>query len=135
MAQRVAVLTMLIGVVFLTQCAKRAPLMEGGMSARLAEMRQEVPAQPTFSWISRNVLEPRCIRCHAANSNSRASVADFTSYPSIMLLTSVVVPGAPEMSRMYQLVKAQRMPPVGKPLSDASVQAIYEWILNGAPNN
>lgn len=53
--------------------------------------------------------------------------------------TTIVVPGDPAASLLIQKLSAtppcgMRMP-VGAPLSDAHVQQITTWIMNGAPND
>lgn len=48
---------------------------------------------------------------------------------------AVVVPGDPDKSTLYTLVKSGEMPYGSSPLPDGDVQKIYDWIKAGARDN
>ena len=47
-------------------------------------------------------------------------------------LHSLIIPGEPESSSLYYVVAQGIMPKGSPPLSAGEVQAIYQWIKNGA---
>lgn len=44
-----------------------------------------------------------------------------------------VIPGDPENSCLWQLIRDDVMPLEGRPLSSSQKKAIYQWIVAGAP--
>jgi hypothetical protein len=87
----------------------------------------------TFSDISANVFQPKCVRCHNA-SLSKGNV-DLSSYNSIVSNAGLVVPAHSEQSRIFNEVQSGAMPDGGPPLSAAEVKAIGDWITAGAPQS
>lgn len=75
----------------------------------------------SYRWLSKNVFG-LCFYCHASRS------PNFMRYESTM---SVVVPGKPLESVLYQKVARGEMPKGGT-LSNRDIAAIYFWILEGA---
>lgn len=79
------------------------------------------------------ILAAKCLSCHDAES--KAADLDLTSRESMMRGSTsgpVVVPGKPEESRLFRYVKMGKMPPA-RPLSDEEIEAIRQWIVEGAP--
>jgi hypothetical protein len=101
---------------------------------------------PDFASIQANVFTPVCTQCHvganapqglrldAANSYSSLVGVPSSEQPSILR----VKPGDPGGSYLVQKIEGRaavgaRMP-LGQPaLSDETIQAIRQWITNGAP--
>lgn len=77
---------------------------------------------PTFTSLKADVLTPRCASCHG-----------FVSVHSQIITR--VSPGNPSGSTLYQRVANDSMPTSGGPLTAAQKQKIFDWILDGAPNN
>lgn len=47
----------------------------------------------------------------------------------------LVVPGSPEGSRLYEMVRTRRMPKGGFGLPPEQLQAIHDWIKSGAKDD
>jgi hypothetical protein len=99
------------------------------------------PLEPTLSSIQSLVFTPRCTTCHSASGlapdlTDGASFASLVSQPSSQG-TLLVSPGVPQDSELLLRVQpsgARPMPP-GDRLTDAEVQAISDWIFNGAQDD
>lgn len=81
------------------------------------------------------ILERRCIGCHAAGGKKGY---DFRSYESLMAggrSGPAVRPGDPAGSLIVRAVRGQgvrRMPPAGEPLGEEDIRKIEFWIADGA---
>lgn len=101
-----------------------------------APVAQPTPAPATpapnpnakFSWINDNIINNKCIGCHGGGD------FDLSSYDAIK---GLVTPFKPNESIIYQAITREndRMPMNGDKLTDAEIQAIYDWITAGAANN
>ena len=104
----------------------------------------ELPAK--WSYISANIINQKCIKCHKADSKH----GSLASYNDLFALGSAdaadplngpkVVRGQPENSPLYEVLEdgaKVAMPPklTGVTLSRAERDAIHAWILNGAEND
>lgn len=82
------------------------------------------------------IFRSQCIDCHLGSNAPRDLELD--SYQHVIRGSSngpVVVPGAPDRSRIVEMVRFGFMP-MGKPrLPQADVQAIIDWIAEGAPES
>lgn len=78
----------------------------------------------SFESLNSAIFATKCAACHA----------NFSTY-SGMMSSGAIVGKSPEQSPLYQKVASGQMPKGGPPLSDAEVQAIYEWISAGAPQS
>lgn len=90
-----------------------------------------------------------CLPCHDPNSNKplgyQTGGLDLTSHSTLMAggtnsATDIVLPGQPCSSRLVQKVgssppSGSRMPLAGAALSDAQVQLLADWIVEGAKDN
>ncbi|OQW47628.1 MAG: hypothetical protein A4S09_15055 [Proteobacteria bacterium SG_bin7] len=89
-----------------------------------------------FKTINLSIFETRCVECHGPNK--KANNVDLSSYEKIMskdIFPPLVIPGNPERSSLYQSVFRNdefTMPKGRQRLSNKELQAIYEWIKNGA---
>jgi hypothetical protein len=82
----------------------------------------------TYAALSANILLPKCLGCHNPNRVPLLGNATFTSYA---ISVKTVIPGKPLESDMYKATK--RIVPAA--ISEAELQYIYDWILEGAQNN
>lgn len=92
-------------------------------------------APPDFAKDVAPLLERHCVRCHQpGNAKGDISVAG----PGDLVDGGHVVPGKPGESDLFALVipkepgKRPRMPKEGKPLTDAEVAVLRDWIAAGA---
>jgi mono/diheme cytochrome c family protein len=95
-----------------------------------------LPLSASYNSLNQNIFSPKCLSCH--NSAQPSGNVDFTSYDSLVHNThhaDVVVAGKPEDSHLYVVVKSGEMPMNASALSAAEVQAISDWITQGAQNN
>ncbi len=83
-------------------------------------------APPTYSSLRSSFSTARCSGCHGTQAGFSTEI-----YSQI---TTVLVAGSPSTSKLYIRVANNTMPG-GTPLTDAQKIAVYEWILDGAPNN
>lgn len=87
---------------------------------------------------ARTVLEASCVHCHG--SRRLAGMPSFASSQDLAALTGpgrLIVPGAPEQSRFFQVVTMSdseigAMPPTGHALTPREVGVLREWIAAGA---
>jgi hypothetical protein len=82
---------------------------------------------PHFSSINANIIQPKCMPCHADRRGS-----NFSSHSGVL---ERVTAGDPTRSRFYTSVEDGSMPIDRPMLSDDELLAIYQWIRNGAPND
>ena len=87
---------------------------------------------------ARTVLEASCVHCHG--SRRLAGMPSFASSQDLAALTGpgkIIVPGAPEQSRFFQVVimsdsEIGAMPPTGHALTPQEVAVLKAWIAGGA---
>lgn len=91
----------------------------------------DVP-EPTYSWLSRNVFEPKCVSCHTMGNATNG--VNLSSYSQVMA-TGSVVSGDPSKSSLYTTTSQGLMPKSGSRLSDEEIQAVFDWISAGAKEN
>ncbi len=85
---------------------------------------------PSYSAIASLIFAPRCLSCHASGTALGGVVLD--NYASVKTL---VVAGNPSTSSLFNSVVSGAMPQGGAKLSPAEIQAISDWIMQGALNN
>ena len=94
-----------------------------------------VAAPPRFERDVLPILARHCHGCHGAKQPQRN--LDLRSIQSLVdggLSGVIAVPGKPEQSYLYQMVRRGAMPPRGKPkLSKPEVERIRAWIAGGMP--
>lgn len=76
--------------------------------------------------------------CQTSGCHSSTNYSEFPliTYDDVMNFGEVVA-GKPDHSKIYKSIKGnsnEMMPPAG-PMSDAQIQIVYDWILQGAKNN
>jgi hypothetical protein len=86
--------------------------------------------QPTWTSISQN-FNNLCMKCHGpAGKASKYPVNDL----QFMLTNKIVVPGDLLNSKLFKEISTGKMPPKG-PYDPVDIQAIGDWIQQGANNN
>jgi hypothetical protein len=115
-------------------------LHEGGGQARTLVFNAfaAAPAIPpsnnpnaTFTYVNRNVLIPKCAGCHKA-----ATLPGGYAFESYADTLKAVVPTQPNSSNFYYAISAAgTMPLNGTKVNATDLQAVHDWIQDGAKNN
>jgi hypothetical protein len=116
---------------FPTRAAHRFGRASGIFIFVLAAAAQNTP--PSFEHDIRPIFEKNCFFCHG-NTKPHSNGLDLKTLESIMAGANsgpVIVPGKPESSRLFIVVRDGIMPQGGAPLSAAEKQLIREWIEKG----
>jgi mono/diheme cytochrome c family protein len=95
-----------------------------------------IPLSASFRSLNQNIFSQKCVSCH--NSTTASGQVDFTSFDSLVhnpKHSDVVVAGKPDESHLYEVLKTGEMPPNGTALSAAEIQAVSDWITQGAQDN
>lgn len=87
------------------------------------------PAVLNFNYVLENGVKAKCFSCHLPHNSSSGVNLNFYKE---LIDSKVIVPGDPEISTFYQVVKDNYMPSSGEPLTDFQKKIIYDWILAGA---
>jgi hypothetical protein len=85
------------------------------------------PVPATFTWVSTNILQPKCVSCHGT-----AGGYSFATYTGTL---RAVRPGTSATSLLYTAVLNNSMPKSGTVLTTVQKDAIKRWIDAGALNN
>lgn len=89
------------------------------------------PATNTYSYVSKNILGPKCVACHGA-SLAQKNVR-YDSYAATMKTVSA---GSSSTSLLFAVCTSGSMPPQPSPrLTSTENAAIRAWIDAGALNN
>ena len=90
----------------------------------------EVPS-PTFSYIEKAILTPKCVRCHSQTHASDGYA--FDTYDGTM---KAVNTSDPSSSILYTITNEGWMPPTQEDhLTPAEESLVLLWIQQGAQNN
>jgi hypothetical protein len=108
---------------------------------------------PAWGYISPVIMQPNCATASCHNTASAAAGLDFSSnergWNSLRTLKlpqrgmtapkprPMVTPFNPDQSRLVNMLRAsgaRRMPP-DRPLAEADIVLVEQWILNGALND
>lgn len=94
----------------------------------LPELKPEVITEVTFELLKTQVLEPKCLGCHAKWNDEAAFQEKYITF------------GKPEESKLYESVRLARMPKGKKlpdgtrspviPLTTAELELIYNYITH-----
>lgn len=93
------------------------------------------PLTATFSSISQNILQPKCVACHRAGGEE--GDIRYESYSST-LATGKIRAGSAAESGIMDEIESGSMPPAKDgyaPLTATEIAVIRQWIDAGAPNN
>jgi hypothetical protein len=102
------------------------------------------PSPVGFTTDVKPILDRHCAECHLQGGDgTKASGFQVDDHRAVMAGTRfgpVVVPGDPLSSSLYRLVAGKVDPSIKMPhgreqLSDGEVQAIKDWIAQGAKEN
>ncbi len=86
----------------------------------------------------RPLLETNCVHCHGQQRlPTMPAIADTKALAALIGPGKLIVPGAPESSRFFQVVtltdnQAGAMPPTGHGIARAQVETLRAWIQSGA---
>jgi len=111
--------------------AQRSILIVGSLLA--AACGTSGDARPaTFEVVSLAVLAPACgtVACHSSTTKVQGYAFD-TLDGARASLRELVRAGAPERSRLLDVITSRQMPP-DAPLADQDVALIEQWITGGA---
>ena len=103
----------------------------GFVICALPALAQDGP--PAFERDIRPIFEKNCFYCHGA-TKPLSNGLDLKTIESVMAGADsgpIVVPGKPEASRLWIVVRDGIMPQGGAPLPAAQKQLIREWIEKG----
>ncbi|MCI0457198.1 MAG: protein kinase [Gemmataceae bacterium] len=87
----------------------------------------------------REILQRHCFECHGGNPRRVAKKLRILDHPNLLdSARRIVVPGAPEDSRLIQRIADGSMPPEAEEIrlprvSEKELVILKEWILGGAP--
>lgn len=92
--------------------------------------------QASFASLNRSLFVPKCLSCHSGpNSPHGVDVSSYNSIVNSPMFPPLIIPGNPEKSSLYQACASGVMPKGAPHLPDAYMQALYQWIKNGAKEN
>jgi len=86
----------------------------------------------TFSVIRDSIIAPNCFQCHLGSGGQGG--LDLSTYSSLVS-NQLFIAGNPEQSDIFVQVNTGQMPFGGAKLPAADIQAIHDWIEQGAPQN
>ena len=129
-------------LVFLTSCSDS--IVESTPS--IDEEKDPIDITPTFTEIQTNILNQSCATsgCHVSGSvNPDLSGNSFSNIVSKQSSTGMdyIEPNSPENSYLLQkvlgssIISGSRMPRNNSALSQEKIDALIDWINNGAKND
>jgi hypothetical protein len=98
-------------------------------------LAQPSPKTVTFEANVLPFLQANCVPCHGATVKMKE--LDLSTFAGIMKGSEagpVVTAGAPQQSRLYDMVRKGIMPKGGKPLYPDQIAILRAWIEAGAPS-
>jgi hypothetical protein len=106
-----------------------------GMCPVVAKGTPAVAIDGSWPSIYAGVIAPTCAvtGCHTGPTPKGGLDMSTEQAAYMHLLDGRVVPGHPETSKLYELVASGEMPKDGMKLSADTIQAIHDWIAQGAP--
>lgn len=89
---------------------------------------------PTYAYLFKNIFQPMCLGCH--NGKHPKTDLDLQTYDDMMSDPKAIKAGNSDLSQLSIQLQLAKMPPTTPgavyPLSAAQVQAVSDWIDNGA---
>src|SRR5579872_1850166 len=110
-------------------------LLPANSPLSLAQPVQASAKTVTFEGNVLPILQANCIPCHGATVKMKE--LDLSTFAGIMKGSetgAVIQAGAPQQSRLYDMVQKGIMPKGGKPLSPDQIAILRQWIEAGAPS-
>lgn len=105
-------------------------------SAPVVIERGEVPAEVSFQEHVLPIFVTRCGECHGDDNPEEG--LEVTSYRTLMMGSiygSVIAPGDPDGSYLFDQIESGKMPKKGDPLTPTQIAVIRAWIEAGALDN
>lgn len=112
-----------------------AGCIDFGSKTRKAASPAGPESAPTWSENVAPLLMQNCAPCHTNRSDGGLNLA---AYESAVASERIIMPGEPDSSELIKRIEGislPRMPLGGTPLTDDKVQAIRDWIADGALDN
>lgn len=88
-------------------------------------------AEATFTSIKSTIFSEKCLSCHSTSGGNQGSI-NLETYASVL---NTLSPGSPDSSSLYTSVNTGSMPQGSLKLCASDIEAIQNWIQNGAQNN
>ncbi len=126
-------ITMLIILFALTRCGA------AGGSTDPILVKKDAKGAVSFSKTILPILKDHCIRCHGEDRDGDLYILSYQGVMKGGKSGSFVIPGNPKRSRIVTSIektKVPYMPPrIFPELTDDRIQAIKQWITQGAEDN
>jgi mono/diheme cytochrome c family protein len=111
----------------------------GGGSTDPVEVKKTSEGEVSFSQTVLPILKDHCIRCHGEDKKGDLNIETYESVMKGGKSGSFIVAGDPDTSRIITSVEKTKepfMPPrIFPALTEDRIQAIRQWISEGAKNN
>ncbi len=82
----------------------------------------------TFERDVRPIIKAHCTHCHGEEEKPEGGV----DLRLRRFMDEILVPGHPEKSKLVEVIRSGEMPEKGKPLTEAQLGVIEQWIAQGA---
>lgn len=111
----------------------------GGGSTEPITVKKTTEGKVSFSQTVLPILKDHCMRCHGPDRKGGLGILEYKSVMKGGKSGGFVIPGDPDKSRLVTSVEKTTppyMPPKIFPaLTEDRIQAIRQWISEGAENN
>lgn len=111
----------------------------GGGSTAPITVKKTSEGKVSFAGTVLPILKDHCIRCHGVDRDGGLSILDYDGVMKGGKSGDFIIPGDPDNSRLVTSVEKTKtpfMPPKIFPaLTEDRIQAIRQWISEGAENN
>jgi len=94
----------------------------------LAVTARGVESVLTFEKHVRPILKTHCTHCHGEEEKPEGGL----DLRLRRFMDKIVTPGQPAKSKLVELIRSGEMPEKGKPLAEAEIAVIEQWITQGA---
>lgn len=122
---KIIITTNLVLAVLMSACSYK--IDKGGEATSLS------PGQAlNFSFIRSTVIAPNCFQCHLGSGGEGG--LDLSTY-SALVSNQLFIVGDPEHSDLFTQINTGQMPFGSAKLSNNQIQAVRDWIQQGAPEN
>ena len=122
---QLASIVLVLSITGLTSCTYKEYKNQDGSDA--------YSVQPTFTSLQAKVFTPKCASCHSGpNAPHGVLCSSYEHMMSNAIFPPLIVPGNPEASSLYKVLRDGSMPKDSKPLPKHVVDAVYSWIKNGS---
>jgi len=94
----------------------------------LAVTARGADATLTFEKDVRPIVKAHCTHCHGEEEKPEGGI----DLRLRRFMSEIIVPGQPEKSKLVEVIRSGEMPEKGKPLTEAQLAVIEQWIAQGA---